>query len=245
MPRRFVVRVPAQVAFLVHIDADIDQDLPVLEHVRRHHLRLSCRSDDELGPPDLPGHILCPRMADRHGRIAPKQHHRDRFADHQAPADDRGAHARRVDPVMIEHRHAGFRCARRIPAGCIGKDARKRGIRDAVHVLFGAQRIAHRPVVDLHRERPQKKRPVHGRVFVDLPDHRQQFLLRCRARQHILPDRDADRLRAFHRAALIRDIARFLSKADDRKTRPDAVRKKRRRACRERCVERRRHFFSG
>ena len=59
-------------------------------------------------PPRLvrAGQVHRARVADRHGRVAREQQHRDRLADHQAAPDDDRAPAGQLDAVVVEQPHA-------------------------------------------------------------------------------------------------------------------------------------------
>ena len=136
------------------------------------------------------GEVPGPGIADGDGGVFPVQQHGRRFSHHQAAAHHRHPLALQGDAVEVQNFHAGLRRTGGISHPAAGKDARQRGVGDAVHVLFRGQGGTDRLVVHLGRQGPENQTAVDAGVLVDLLHNRQKLGLGGVGFQQIGLDRD-------------------------------------------------------
>ena len=158
------------------IDADIDHHRAVFHHVRRDHIRLARRDDQDI-------RLACDRTevaglggADRDGRAAIDQHQRHRLAGDIAAADDHGVLTFDGNVVMLQHLH--YAVGRAGLKGRFADDqSPKVGMMKPIDIFLRRNRLDDGLVIDVLRYRQLHQKAVDRGIVIQCMDLRQQFRL--------------------------------------------------------------------
>src|SRR3972149_6399923 len=87
------------------IDADINDDRPLLHHVPLHEARLPCGHHEDVRHPRVPIEVSGPFLADRYRGPAMEKQKGDRLCHEGAPADDDRVSSLDGNPESVQDLH--------------------------------------------------------------------------------------------------------------------------------------------
>ena len=209
--------------FLVPVDPDIDHNLVRMRVLLRDTVEPAGSRDQDVRPagegPDIPR----AGVAVDDGRVLMHEHHGDRAADDEGPADDRDILPADGDPVMMQDLHDRLGGAGREARLCIGEHTCQGQVRAAVDVLGRVEHLPGLFIVQLLWQRPEQQDPVDGVILVDPRQLPVKLLLRHIRRQDDIDHLHTDCLRPLGRAALIGEVIRTLPDAENTDRRRDPL----------------------
>mmetsp|Transcript_33026 Transcript_33026/g.84170 ORF Transcript_33026/g.84170 Transcript_33026/m.84170 type:complete len:312 (+) Transcript_33026:187-1122(+) len=183
--RRLEVHVATQLVPLgglgrrLRVHADVDDDRARLDPLSKNHLSRADGGDHDVRASDVPREVFRPRVAHGHGSIHGLQQVRYRHADDVRTADDDAILAADLDLGALQQldaprRRAGQRQGRLPALQAHVADVVRR---ESVGVLLNEDRLEHRCLVDVLRQRQLHEDPVHLRVRVQVAHTLEQLLL--------------------------------------------------------------------
>ena len=104
--------IAADLALGVAVDADIDNDRALLDHIGRDEARFADSGDQNIRAAADLCEILCAAVADGDRAVTVQQQHTHRLADDVRAADDHAFLALGIDAVLVEQLHHARRRTR-------------------------------------------------------------------------------------------------------------------------------------
>lgn len=168
----------------VTVHGDVDNDCAVFNHVAANKPRRACRDDENIRLPRKRRKIPSVPVAVCHGCVGVEQHKPHRAADDVAASDYDAVFAVGRNAVFVQHIHYSGRGARH--KRTLARDHAADVYRvEGVHVLFRRDRVYHRALGYLLRQRKLHEDAVNAVVGVERRDKPQKLCLRRCGREVI------------------------------------------------------------